>query len=65
MQKYYTVYLQANDKVVAFGSAEQCAKMLGFGSKSDFHSMVSHTKHGHTKKYAVVTEDLLDINSAE
>lgn len=47
---YYTVYLAKNDKVIAFGLAEDCAKMLGM-NKATFFSTVSHAKKGANCKY--------------
>ena len=47
---YYTVYLAKNDRVIAFGLAEDCAKMLGM-NKATFFSTVSHAKKGGNCKY--------------
>ena len=47
---YYTVYLAKNDRVIAFGLAEDCAKMLGM-NKATFFSTVSHAKKGDNCKY--------------
>ena len=52
---YYTVYLAANDRIVAFGTPAECAKQLGM-SKHTFYSTISHTKHGRIKKYEFCRE---------
>ena len=52
---YYTVYLAQNERVIAFGLAEDCAKMLGM-NKATFFSTVSHAKKGDNGKYEVEKE---------
>lgn len=52
---YYTVYLAKNDRVIAFGLAGDCAKMLGM-NKATFFSTLSNAKKGNS--------DLLNIRSA-
>jgi|GEM_PF-3104893 len=52
---YYTVYLAKNERVIAFGLAEDCAKMLGM-NKATFFSTVSHAKRGDNGKYEVEKE---------
>ena len=52
---YYTVYLAKNDRVIAFGLAEDCAKMLGM-NKATFFSTVSHAKKGDNGKYEIEKE---------
>ncbi len=55
--KYYTVYRNGTDEVVAFGSAKECAAKRGITLDS-FHSFVSNTRSGRTKTYTVIVEDL-------
>ena len=57
MKKYYTVYRNGTDEVVAFGTAEECAKIRGITLDS-FHSFVSNTRSGRTKTYSVIVEDI-------
>lgn len=47
---YYTVYLAKNDRVIAFGLAGDCAKMLGM-NKATFFSTLSNAKKGDNEKY--------------
>jgi len=54
---YYTVYLKKNDEIVAFGTAEECAKMLNITLDS-FYSAVTRTKKGERKKYEFYAEPL-------
>lgn len=55
--KYYTVYLEENDKVIAFGTAKECAKAMNI-SYQHFLSIVSKWKHGKRKKYALLIENI-------
>ena len=48
--KYYTIYLAKTDEIVAFGSAQQCAKQLGT-SLNCVRSLVCRVRQGKTKKY--------------
>ena len=54
--KYYTVYKNKTDEIVAFGSAAECAEKLGI-TRDSFHSFVSNTRSGRTKTYTVLVED--------
>ena len=54
--KYYTVYKNKTDEIVAFGSAAECAEKLGI-TRDSFHSFVSNTRSGPTKTYTVLVED--------
>lgn len=54
---YYTVYLAKNDRVIAFGLAEDCAKMLGM-NKATFFSTVSRAKKGDNGKYEFQKETI-------
>ena len=53
---YYTIFKNKDDSVVAAGTAEECARILGITLKS-FRSFVSNTRSGRTKTYSVVVED--------
>ena len=53
--KYYTVYDNKTDRVVAFGRAEECTQMLGLKSVACFYSIVS--KSHRRKKYSVVVTE--------
>ena len=57
MEKYYTIYDNATDEILAFGTAEQCVIKLNMKNKRSFFSMVSHSKSGKIKKYKVVVDD--------
>lgn len=54
---YYTVYLRENDEIVAFGTAEECAKMMN-KTEGNFKSLVSKTCKGKNRKYEVFKERL-------
>ncbi len=55
--KYYTVYRNDTDEVVAFGTAKECADKRKMTVES-FHSFVSNTRSGRTKTYSVIVEEL-------
>ncbi len=55
--KYYTVYRARDDRILAFGPASECARMLGM-SIPTFRSMTCRVRKGETKKYAVVEEEV-------
>ena len=52
---FYIVRLRADDSIVAVGTAEECAKALGFASVPVFYCMVSRCNSGSpcNKKYDV------------
>ena len=54
---YYTVYLSESEKIVAFGTAAECAKTLGM-NKDTFYSTVCHTRAGDTSKYEFEKENV-------
>ncbi len=54
---YYTVYLEKTDKVVAFGTARQCAEMMGI-TYEHFQSLVSKWRHGKRMKHTFIIEEL-------
>lgn len=55
--KYYTVYREDTDEIVAFGNAVQCAEILGLKDACQFHAFVSKTRSGLRKRYTVVVEE--------
>ena len=52
---YYTVYLNKNDKVVAFGRSDECAAMLGL-TMQGFYSILHHCRVCENPMYAVVID---------
>lgn len=57
MKNYYGVYKKATDELIAFGNAEQCARMLGLKSARQFYAFVSKTRSGLRKRYEVIVDD--------
>ena len=55
--KYYTVYHEDTDEIIAFGNAAQCAQELGLKNIRQFHAFVSKTRSGLRKHYKVVVEE--------
>ena len=53
----YTVYRSDNDEIVAYGTAEECAHMMGI-TYGSFRAMVSRALKGERKKYFVLKEYL-------
>lgn len=53
---FYMVYRAKDDKIMATGTARECAKQLGLHSVDCFHSLVSKSRKGVTKKYEVIVE---------
>lgn len=53
----YTVYDAKTDELLAFGTSDMCAELLGFKSVSRFYEMVSRVEHGRVKKYNVLKEE--------
>ena len=64
-RKYYTVYDNSNDEIVAFGSATECMKKLGIKDIEQFYSFVSKTRSGLRKSHTVVVDEEDDSNSSE
>ena len=55
--KYYTVYLNKNEKVVAFGDAKQCAEQMHLtNGAASFYAVTSRCKAGKIKKYTIICE---------
>ena len=55
--KYYTVYREDSDEIIAFGNAIQCAEILGLKDARQFHAFVSKMRSGLRKRYKVVVEE--------
>ena len=45
-KRYYTVYLCKTDEVIAQGTAEECAKQMGFSQANSFFSSLVKHKNG-------------------
>ena len=54
-KKFYIVRLRADDSIMAVGSAEECAKILGV-SYNSFLSYVTNCRKGIMKKYEIDVE---------
>ena len=48
--KYYTVYREDTEEIIAFGNAVQCAEILGLKDARQFHAFVSKTRSGLRKR---------------
>ena len=51
IKKYYTVYLRKTDEIIAFGTAAEVAKQLGFSSLSSFRTCVSRSNNPNDTRY--------------
>ena len=54
--KYYTIYLNKNDRVIAYGSAKEIAEALNI-SRATVYSRISKAMSGTAKKYAVAKDE--------
>lgn len=54
---YYTIYLEKTDEIVAFGTGEECARMLK-KTMNNFRCLVSRSVSGENKKYLIVKENV-------
>ena len=54
-KKFYIVRLRADDSIVAVGSAEECAKIMGI-SRNSFLCYVTNCHKGIMKKYEIDVE---------
>lgn len=61
---YYTIYDAKTDRVMASGSAVECAEALQMGLIS-FYSMVTRVRNGETKRYAVVVDNFKEVAEEE
>lgn len=59
-RNYYTVYNRKNETIVAFGTADECAKQM-HRSLSSFYCTVSRNRKGLHKKYDVIVDCANDI----
>lgn len=55
--KYYTVYREDTEEIIAFGNAVQCAELLGLKDARQFYAFVSKTRSGLRKRCKVVIEE--------
>ena len=55
--KYYTVYREDTEEIIAFGNAVRCAEIFGLKDARQFHAFVSKTRSGLRKHYKVVVEE--------
>ena len=58
-KKFYIVRLRVDDSIVAVGSADECAKIMGISHES-FLCYVTNCRKGIMKKYEIDVEDGLD-----
>jgi hypothetical protein len=58
-RRYYTVYLNKTDEVIAFGNARECAEMMGT-SLGSFYSTISRARRGEIAKYSIEVEEFED-----
>lgn len=62
---YYTVYLNKNDKIVAFGDASQCAEQLKISQGvAGFRTILCRTKKGQLTKYTIVSEKVENCDTS-
>lgn len=54
---YYTVYLRESDEIIAYGTAEECSKIMKMNKKT-FISTVSKTLKHNRSKYTILKERL-------
>lgn len=53
----YTIYLKKNDRILASGTAEECANQME-RSVGAFRSLVSRANRGKTKRYEIYIYDV-------
>ena len=56
-RKLYAIYDSATDELLAFGNAEQCAKLLNYKNEGSFRKTLWFVETGKIKKYVVVKMD--------
>ncbi len=54
--KYYTVYREDTEEIIAFGNAVQCAEILGLKNARQFHAFVSKTRSGFRNPKIMISE---------
>ena len=57
MSKFYMVYRTKDDSIAAVGSAEECAKQMGYAVVRSFYSLVYLINKGKCKKYEVMVSN--------
>jgi len=63
---YYTVYLNKNDEIVAFGDASQCAEQLKINQgAAGFRTILCRTKKGQLTKYTIVSEEVENCDTSD
>ena len=55
--KFYMVYLAKDDSIVATGSAEECAKQMGYKNTHSFYCFVQHVRAGRRKTHEIIISD--------
>ena len=58
-KNWYTIYNAHNDDVVAFGTMDDCARMMG-RTKNAIAVLVNRTREHKNLSYTIVVEDLLN-----
>lgn len=61
MSRYYAIYRKRDDELLACGSAEQCAKMMGYTSLRSFEDICRRSMAGTLSKYELYIEDVDDV----
>lgn len=51
--RLYTVWNAKTDELIVCGTADECAKFMGYATRNNFHGMVHRMTHGMGKKYHV------------
>ena len=59
---YYTVWRRKDDSLAAYGTAQECAKVLGYATLTNFYRMVTDVGRGKHHRYDVLVEDVEDID---
>lgn len=60
MALYYTVYERKTDKLIAFGTAKECAEQMK-RSVASFYCTVSRNRLGKHHKYVIVIDKRRDV----
>lgn len=56
-KKLYAVYLEETDVLLAFGTANECSKLMDLNNTVAFYELCSKVKRGKNKKYVIVVMD--------
>lgn len=57
LQKLYAVYDAVSDELLAFGTSEECTRLLGIKNIATFYEICSRVFRGKNVKYAIVVMD--------